>query len=284
MTDLSVRNGELTLAASVYGNPGNPDVMLIHGLSGCRDTWEEAVARLVDRYQVWTLDLHGHGHSDRSDDYGIAGFVADAGSLLDVIGRPTVVVGHSLGAVVAGVLGQQPHPLVRAVFLEDPPWYLGEPHEWDKGLYKVIFPMIRAQQVEMQSRSAPLDEWVRAVGSAPSPKGGTADEHVLPRHVLSSASARMRHDPAAWDASIEQTMLDGLRVDDPIRVPVTVIQADPALGPAFMPGHDDRFLATNPEATIVRYDGATHLVHAGVEHAERFFDDLDAFVTAHAAR
>ena len=54
-----------------------------------------------------------------------------AEAALAAIGRPAIVVGHSLGACVAGVIGQNT-PNVRAVFLEDPPWFLGDPDEWKK--------------------------------------------------------------------------------------------------------------------------------------------------------
>lgn len=282
MTDLTVTNGDLRLAASVYGHPDRPAVLMIHGLSGCRDTWAEAVDKLVDRYQVWTLDLRGHGHSDRAASYLIVDYVADAEAMLDVIGKPVVVVGHSLGAVTAAALAQGPHPQVRAALLEDPPWYLGEPAEWDKGLYKVIFPMIRDQQIQMQAADAPLEEWVRVSTEAPSPMGGTAGDHIQARHLLSSASARQRHDPAAWDTAINGEVFLALRPDDPIRVPATILQADPELGPAFMAEHEDRLHQTSPDVRVIRYEGASHLIHAGIAHADRFLDDLDEFVSTHA--
>jgi len=191
----------------VCGFPQGLAVLLLHGLSGARDTWAETVGRLQDRFQVWTIDFRGHGHSDRADRYLIADYVSDAEAALAVIGRPAVVVGHSLGAVTAGALAQRPHPLVRAVFLEDPPWYLGQAAEWDKGLYKQIFPLLRAQQDELQQAGAPLSQWLEAASSAPSPKGGVAADHIGERHLLSSASARSRHDVAAWDPSIDLTLL-----------------------------------------------------------------------------
>ena len=284
MTDIDLYNGDLRLAASVHGESDRPAVLLLHGLSNARDTWAETVARLADRYQLWTLDFRGHGHTDRADSYGIEDYVSDAAAALAVIDRPTVVVGHSLGAATAGVLAQQPepHPLVRAVFLEDPPWYLGEQSEWDKGVYKTIFPLLRAQQAELQAARAPLAQWLEATAAAPSLKGGTAADHVLERHLLSSASARARHDVAAWDASIDMSIFVAHDPDQPFAVPATVIQADPDLGPALMDGHEDRLRATNPDITIIRYDGATHLIHASVESADRFHADLEAFLAAHA--
>lgn len=283
MTHLTIRNGDLRLAASVVGRAEHPAVLLLHGLSGSRDTWAETVDRLQDRFQVWTLDFRGHGHSDRAGSYLIADYVSDAEAALSVVGRPAVVVGHSLGAVTAGVLAQQPHPMARAVFMEDPPWYLGQQAEWDKGLYKQIFPLLRAQQAEFQAASASLSQWLEATSSAPSPKGGVAADHIGERHLLSSASSRSRHDVAAWDASIDMTLLAGFDPDRPIEVPATIVQADPDLGPAFMDGHEVRLAGTSPGVEIVRYDGATHLIHASIETADRFLDDVDAFVTTNAA-
>lgn len=282
MTDLDIHNGDLRLAASVFGLTKNPAVLMLHGLSGTRDTWAEAVDRLVDRFQVWTLDFRGHGHSDRADRYLLADYLSDAEAVLAVIDRPAVVVGHSLGAVTAGALAQTPHPLVRAVFLEDPPWYLGLPVEWEKGIYRSVFPVLRAQQAELQAANAPLSRWLAAVATAPSALGGTAADHTPERHLLSSASARARHDVRAWDAAIETIVFADFQPDHPIRVPATVIQADPALGPAFMDGHEARLATTSPGVEVIRYNGATHLIHAGSQTAGRFLDDLDAFVAKHA--
>ena|ERR1700739_1988344 len=57
------------------------------------------------------------------------------------IGRPAIVVGHSLGACVAGVLSQI-NPNVRAVFLEDPPWFLGRPEEWARSIFSKLFSIL----------------------------------------------------------------------------------------------------------------------------------------------
>jgi len=279
MTHTTVQNSDISLAASVHGDAAAPPVLLLHGLSSSRDTWDEAVLRLADKFQMWTIDLRGHGHSEHSDSYVLGDYVTDAAAALDVIGRPTIVVGHSLGAVIAGALGQASHPLVRAVFLEDPPWYMGERSEWEKGIFRTVFPILRDQQIEMQERSAPLTEWIDVSTSAPSPKGGVFADHVSSRHVMATASARMRHDPLAWDAAINHDVFAELVADDPIAVPLKLVRADPTLGPAFMAEHVDRFLASNPHADIVEYGGAPHGIHASNEHAERFLDDLASFLT-----
>ena len=106
MTDLTLANGNVRLAASVDGPLDAVPILLLHGASGSRDTWDETKQQLIDRYCVWTLDFRGHGHSDYAPNYNLAGYVSDAEIALAAIGRPAIVVGHSLGACVAGVLSQ----------------------------------------------------------------------------------------------------------------------------------------------------------------------------------
>ena len=130
MTDLSPVNANVRVAVSVDGADGCSADPAFAWASVSRDTWDETKQQLIDRYCVWTLDFRGHGHSDRAPNYNLAGYVSDAETALAAIGRPAIVVGHSLGACVAGAPSQI-NPNVRAVFLEDPPWFLGRPGEWD---------------------------------------------------------------------------------------------------------------------------------------------------------
>jgi pimeloyl-ACP methyl ester carboxylesterase len=110
MNDITIENAGLALAASVYGQPEAPPVLLLHGISNSRDVWYDWAEELSDRYRVYALDFRGHGHSARAERYGIADYVSDAEATLRAIGAPTRVVGHSLGGVVAGALGPDGSP------------------------------------------------------------------------------------------------------------------------------------------------------------------------------
>jgi pimeloyl-ACP methyl ester carboxylesterase len=284
MTDVTIDNDALRLAASVYGPAGAPDILCLHGLSGSRDTWEETVRRLDNRYRVWTLDFRGHGHSDRAESYRIADYVADAAAALSAIGRPTIVIGHSLGGVTAASLAQGPHPRVLAVFLEDPPMYLGEPSEWEKGIYATVFPIVRDKEIELRSAGADLAAYVAFAAQTPAVQGGVAADHIAQRHLESIGSALQRHDPATWAPILDLTAFATFGASLPMRAPAMVIQADPALGPALMEGHEQRLLAATPSAEVIRYAGATHRVHATRATEPRFLDDVEAFVARHVGR
>jgi len=281
MTDITIPNGEIRLAGSVYGPIGATNILFLHGISSCRDTWEETVKRLEDKYRVWTLDFRGHGHSNRATSYFHEDYVSDADAILGVIGQPTIIIGHSLGGTVAAALAQGPHPLITVVFLEDPPMYMGETSEWEKGVFSKLFPLIRDKEIELQSERANLSKFIDFCANTPDPMGGTAAEHMSQRHLVSRASALQRHDPTTWEPVIGLTMFTSFDPQLPLKVPAKIIQADAALGPSLLPGHEKRCIATNPEAEIVLYMGAPHRIHATHEFESKFIDDVERFIKQH---
>ena len=121
MTDITVWNNGLKFLASVYGPRSAQPILFLHGITNSRDTWLEAIERHQHRYCIWTLDFRGHSHSDRAQTYDLHDYVSDAQAALSAIGCQAVVIGHSLGGGVAGVLAQSDHPNVAAALLEDPP-------------------------------------------------------------------------------------------------------------------------------------------------------------------
>ena len=278
MTDLTIRNGGLRLAASVYGPANAPDVLCLHGITNSRDTWEETVNRLKDRFRVWTVDFRGHGHSDRADSYLCGDYLSDARAALDFIGKPTVVIGHSLGANAAIMLAQQPYPNVRAVLLEDPASYLGRAEEYRKTFLAAAFPIVIREQAELLERNAPLNDWIERARNTPDHRGGVAGEHFDERHLTSFGSALQRHDPATWPPVLDLTGFSGLDPDLPLQVPVTVLRADARYGPTFLAEYCERFMASNPHAEIVEMTGGSHRIHASQATQGRFLDIADAFI------
>jgi pimeloyl-ACP methyl ester carboxylesterase len=223
------------------------------------------VRRLEDRYRVWTLDFRGHGHSDRADRYLLADYVADAAAALDYIGRPAIVVGHSLGGTTAASLAQDPHPWVIAVFLEDPPIYMSKLTKNEDIMVSTVFPMLQDKEIELQSAGAGLDSYIEFVKNMPAPQGGVLGDYISQR-------------------ALDQTIFATFEPSLPMRVAAKILQADNALGACFMAGHEQRLLSTNPTAEVVLYEGATHQIHTTLTTEPRFLDDVDTFVTQHVDR
>ncbi|MFT2753053.1 alpha/beta fold hydrolase [Clavibacter sp. Sh2088] len=104
---------------------GARHVGLVHGLGADGATWAPVVDRLVatGRFTVTTVDLRGHGESDRAASYGIEDMADDVAASLPR--GLDAVVGHSLGGsvLVRAVARLQP---VRAIYL-DPGFRLALP-------------------------------------------------------------------------------------------------------------------------------------------------------------
>lgn len=90
----------VTIAYDEVG-AGEP-IVFVHGITDRRDDWRPIVERLAETHRCVTLDLRGHGDSGDADDYGALAMAADIVAVVDALAlvRP-VVVGHSLGAMVA---------------------------------------------------------------------------------------------------------------------------------------------------------------------------------------
>jgi non-heme chloroperoxidase len=105
-TDIRVPGDGLTLAATAWGSPSDPAVVLLHGGGQTRHAWGTAgdVLAAGGRYAV-SVDLRGHGDSDWAPDgdYGMTAFARDtaavAASLSSV--APPVLVGASLGGLAS---------------------------------------------------------------------------------------------------------------------------------------------------------------------------------------
>jgi pimeloyl-ACP methyl ester carboxylesterase len=112
------------LAYTVHGDGPRP-VVLLHGLLFSQ-RMHEALARALAGYgnRVVTLDLLGHGESDRPYDqwrYSMPAYGRQVVALLDELGdRDAVVLGTSLGANVALEAAAQAPERVRGMVIEMP--------------------------------------------------------------------------------------------------------------------------------------------------------------------
>lgn len=103
-----------------------PTVVLVHGLTEDRGTWDPVVPLLAEHVRCIRLDLRGHGESDDSSDWSALSMAEDVASVVaeaDVDDRP-LVVGHSLGGVV--VTQYATTAPVRGVVNVDQPLRLGD--------------------------------------------------------------------------------------------------------------------------------------------------------------
>jgi pimeloyl-ACP methyl ester carboxylesterase len=93
-----------------------PTIALLHGLGGAASNWALVAPPLAERFRVLVPDLPGHGGSSALP-APVETLDAYADRVASLLPAPAVIVGHSLGAVVALRLAARRPELVRGVVL-----------------------------------------------------------------------------------------------------------------------------------------------------------------------
>src|ERR1700761_2810712 len=93
----------------------------VHGLTASYLSFAGIADRLDGRRAVFALDLRGRGDSEKPQGpYGMAQHARDVAAAMRAMGlRPSVIIGHSMGAFVATALAAEEPELVSGLVLID---------------------------------------------------------------------------------------------------------------------------------------------------------------------
>jgi pimeloyl-ACP methyl ester carboxylesterase len=222
------------------------------------------------------LDFRGHGRSGRTPGaYGFPGYVADATAVCEqVLQRPTVVVGHSLGGATAAGLAQTQPQLVRGLVLEDPAIMTGLSTGDSSGLEDNAllagFQLMRTSVPMLQESGVPAADLVEMLRGAPSPSGPPFGELVFDDALAAMAEAMLQLDATVLDAAFDGSIAPVYDGTQPVPVPGIVLAGDPALPDTVVREPELALLEANSprvERRIVA--GAGHLIHDSREHREQ---------------
>ncbi|MEX2542402.1 MAG: alpha/beta hydrolase [Trueperaceae bacterium] len=102
---------------------GGPPLVLVHGAAGTHSRWAPVLPALEKRFTVYAVDRRGRGESGDNEPYAIEREFEDVAAVVDSVGEPVSLLGHSFGAVCALeaamftrnirrlILHEPPHPL-----------------------------------------------------------------------------------------------------------------------------------------------------------------------------
>ena len=118
--DRVIEAGGIRLAYRVWGSPGAPPLVLLHGLGEGAADWDGVAPAFARHFRVYAPDLRGHGSSDRPGRYSVELMAADALGFLDALqlGRADLI-GHSMGGLVGYLLAGDHPERVGRLILED---------------------------------------------------------------------------------------------------------------------------------------------------------------------
>lgn len=122
---------ECRLNARVDGPPDGPPLVLLHALGTDHGIWDGVVARLP-RHRILRPDMRGHGASDvPPGPYAMGRLIGDMERLMDHFAMAeAVVLGLSIGGLIAQGLAVKRLDLVRGLVLSNTAARIGRPEQW----------------------------------------------------------------------------------------------------------------------------------------------------------
>lgn len=104
-----------------------PMVLFLHGIGNTGSTWDHIISELPEDTGIMVVDLLGFGNSPRPDwlvyDATVQAQALYATLLRQMHTRPVVIVGHSMGALVAVEFARRYPSIAKQLILCSPPFY-----------------------------------------------------------------------------------------------------------------------------------------------------------------
>ncbi len=119
----SVQSPDGTTIAVTCSGTG-PPLVIVHGAVMGSIAWHAVASLLASQFTVYALDRRGYGESGDTAPYTVAREIEDIIAVLDSIGEPASLLGHSSGAILALMVAERGQPL-RRLMLYEPPLFIG---------------------------------------------------------------------------------------------------------------------------------------------------------------
>jgi len=95
----TLQRSDISRNIAGWHSGAGPELFLIHGVGLNADFWSAMVPKLIESFSVTIVDMPGHG---RSACLATGAGLADYGdTIAEAINGPSVIVGHSMGALIA---------------------------------------------------------------------------------------------------------------------------------------------------------------------------------------
>jgi non-heme chloroperoxidase len=254
--------GGAKLAVDRFGAPDAPPVILLHGGGQTRHAWGATGRMLGQRGRhALALDLRGHGDSDwpADGDYSLDAFKADLLAVMGQLALPPILVGASLGGLVALLAaGESDAPLAALVLVDITP----APSRADSA-------PIRAFMAANPEGFASLEDAAEAVARYLPHRTRPARPDGLMKNLRERDGRLHWHwDPRFIERTSRDMDIEGdrlTRAATAVRAPIVLIRGEHSelVGEA----QTEAFVRLLPRADVITVPAARHMV-AGDQNSE----------------
>ena len=274
--------GEAQIHYAEAPGPG-PALVLLHGITGSHAAFLPLLPALADCAHVYLPDLRGHNLSGRTPGaYQVQDYGSDIVTFVkQVVGRPALLAGHSMGGMIAMWVAAQAPEWVRGVFLEDPSLYIFRLARLQETWFYGVFTVLREQLREHHAQGGTLDDLIAPVGQWPANAQQTMLEAAGPEAVRLKATELHRMDPTVMDVALAGDFLGSYDPDvllAQLRCPAQLLAGEVPYGGAMSAEDVQRFLTQVPHAVHTVFEGVGHMIHD--ERPEEYAHALREFLTA----
>lgn len=130
---------DLRLNAELTGPATGAPLVLVHALGTSMAIWDDLIPLLPASLRILRFDLRGHGQSDMpSPPYSMGSLIRDTERLMDHFAlKDAVILGLSIGGLVAQGLAVKRLDLIRAMVLSNTAAKIGRPEHWQDRIDQV---------------------------------------------------------------------------------------------------------------------------------------------------
>ena len=244
--------------------PEAPTLVIAHGLYGSGRNWGVIARRLADRREVVAVDMRNHGESPRAPTQGYPEMAGDLAEVIESLGAPVDLLGHSMGGKAAMLLALTRPELLRRLVVAD------------------IAPVAYTHDQTRNARAmADVDlSRITTRAEADAALARSIDDPALRAFFLQSLD--LRHRPPRWKLNLPVLEAEMPKI---VGWPGTEGQFD---GPTLFltgsessyvrPEHREAIKALFPKARFAKIPGAGHWLHA--EKPREFEETVRVFLEA----